>query len=87
MRSLAVSTAVLVLLLAACGTTRRVVLEQLPELSALDRELAGRGPLAFAVETGTRKGSSAAGSSTRCTVPPSFGRAPSWCSVTASSRT
>jgi dienelactone hydrolase len=55
---LMVSAVALFLLLAACGTTRHVVLEQLPYLSALERELAGRGPLSFTVDAGTRTGES-----------------------------
>jgi pimeloyl-ACP methyl ester carboxylesterase len=55
---LMVSAVALFLLLAACGTTRHVVLEQLPYLSTLEQELAGRGPLSFTVDAGTRTGES-----------------------------
>ena len=44
------------LLLAACATTRRVDLAGMPPLSQIERELAGRGPQAFAVEAGARTG-------------------------------
>ena len=55
-RSITVAALAAFLFLAACGTTRRVDLAGMPPLSEIERELAGRGPQSFTVETGTREG-------------------------------
>lgn len=52
----ALTAAVAILAIAACGTTRRVELDSLPPLSATELEMAGKGPLAVSVEKGTMTG-------------------------------